>query len=90
MDMNNEMALIEKYRRSDFGDRIFLSLAHRDLRSEFSAIDSADAKRGRDEAADQRRSNFSQHRWLHAMRKVWRNIFQAADQHRITTNKTII
>jgi len=66
MEMNNETELIEKYRKSDFGDRIFLSLAHRDLRSKFLAIDLATEKH---------RSNFSKHRWLHAMSMVWREIF---------------
>jgi hypothetical protein len=75
MDMNNDTKLIEKYRKSDFDDRIFLSLAHRDLRSEFSAIDLADAKRNRDLATETYRSNFSKHWWLHAMSMVWREIF---------------
>jgi len=75
MYMNNETELIEKYRKSDFSDRIFLSLAHRNLRSEFSAIDLADAKQNRYLATEKHRSNFSKQRWLHAMNMVWREIF---------------
>ena len=48
MDMNNHKEFIERYRKSDFGDRIFLFLEYRDLRPEFSAIDMADAKQNRE------------------------------------------
>lgn len=70
MDMNNDTTLIEKYRKSDFGDRIFLFLEHRSLRSEFSAIDMADAKRNRDLATEKHRSSFSKPRWLSVMKRV--------------------
>lgn len=75
MDMNHETALIEKYRKSDFGDRVFLSLAHRSLRSEFSAIDMTDAKQTRDLVAEKQKSGTSTHRWWHPMKTVSRVIF---------------
>lgn len=67
MDMPNETTLIEHYRQSDLGDRIFLFLEHRSLRSEFSAIDMADARRNRGLAPEKDRSSFSKHQWWHPM-----------------------
>lgn len=75
MDVNNETTLIETYRKSDFGDRIFLSLEHRSLRSDFSAIDMADAKRIRNLAAEKDRLGASKHRWWYPMKMVFREFF---------------
>ena len=74
---------IEKYRKSDSGDRIFLFLDHRDLRSEFSAIDMAEAKLNRDLATEKQRLGISINRWFNSINKVLREIFS---NHRPSSN----
>ena len=77
MDINNHKELIEKYRKSDFGDRIFLFLEYRDLRPEFSAIDMADAKINRELATEKHRSSFSTHSWWYVLKRFSREIFSS-------------
>jgi len=78
MELNNYKELIEKYRKSDFGDRIFLFLEHRDLRSEYSAIDMADAKRNREIATAKQKSTIPKLRWLNSMKRICREIFSTS------------
>jgi hypothetical protein len=70
MDTHTDNELIEKYRKSDFSDRIFLFLDHRDLRSEFSAIDTADAEK--------QNSHIFKPDWLSSMKRVWQEIFSTS------------
>jgi hypothetical protein len=78
MDTRNDKELIEKYRKSDFGDRIFLFLDHRDLRSEFSAIDTADAERNNEQSAEKQNPHIFKPDWLSSMKRVWQEIFSTS------------
>ena len=78
MNTKNYKELIEKYRNNDFGDRIFLFLDHRDLRSEFSAIDMADAKRNRRQSAEKHNSSIFKPDWLSSIKRVWQEIFSTS------------
>lgn len=78
MEMNTYKELIEKYRKSDFGDRIFLFLEHRDLRAEFSVIDMADAKRNREPATAKQKSAIRRFKWLNPVKRVWQDIFSTS------------
>ena len=78
MEMNTYKELIGKYRKSDFGDRIFLFLEHRDLRAEFSAINMADAKRNREPATAKQKSTIPKLKWLNPIKRVWQEIFSTS------------
>ena len=67
MDLHEEKAIIERYRNSDIDARLFLFLDHRYLRSEFTAIDLADAKRHREKNTNKRQAGF-------VLSKIWNPI----------------
>lgn len=64
MELQDEKAIIERYRNSDIDARIFLFLDNRSLRAEFSAIDLADVERHRETTTDNRPAGF-------LMSRIW-------------------
>ena len=78
MEMNNYKELIEKYRKSDFVDRIFLFMEYRDLRSEFLIIDVADAKQFHKLSIARQKSSIHKLKWLNPMIRVWKEFFSTS------------
>jgi len=72
---NDDTSTLERYRRSDAEERIFLFLQHRFLRSDFLAIDRACYQSALDPAISKHESSALKDRWWYPIRSVWREIF---------------
>lgn len=72
---NDDATILERYRRSDAEERIFLFLQHRVLRSDFLAIDRACYQSDLDPAISKHESSTFKDRCWYPIRTVWREIF---------------
>ena len=72
---NDDATILERYRRSDAEQRIFLFLQHRFLRSDFLAIDRACYHRDFDTAISKHESSAFKDRWWYLIKSLWREIF---------------
>ena len=75
---NDDTSTLERYRRSDAEERIFLFLQHRFLRSDFLAIDRACYQGDLDPAISKHESSAFKDGWWNPIRSVWREIFSNA------------
>jgi hypothetical protein len=71
----DDTTILERYRRSDAEERIFLFLQHRFLRSDFLAIDMAYYQSDFDTAISKHESSAIKDRWWYPLKSLWREIF---------------
>jgi hypothetical protein len=75
---NDDTSTLERYRRSDAEERIFLFLQHRLLRSAFLAIDMACYQGDLDPAISKHNPSTFKDRWWYPIKSLWREIFSNA------------
>jgi hypothetical protein len=70
MELQDEKAIIERYRNSDMDARLCLFLDNRSLRAEFSAIDLADVKRHLETTTGERPAGFLMNRLWDSAKRI--------------------
>ena len=90
MDRTNQTAILERYRKSSSDDRIFLFLDHPSMRSEFTAVDMAEARQKRQKRSIESITAFLKSGRLNPIKALRTAVsFTPKPSTRTSTNKTV-